>query len=215
MSQQCSQVTLCRKGWISCLPGMGNGVQLDWRGTSCRRRGSCATPRSQGFPAPGRALSTRPVSLTSPKPRPLGLVLAVGDADPGPGMGQDVCVPPRVSAVGCNQPCDGPTVARSPCPHLQPLHSMEHLPCMAEPSLLEHLQPAAQGKESQRAHSCGEGVLQLCQVQLSSPGLRAPQDKSVSLGTRRGFSGSSSLQRCGSRTCGLGSLWRQYCYSCS
>lgn len=72
------------------------------------------SPPSQGFPVLGRALSTRPVPLTSPVPRPLGLALAVGYADPGPGMGQDVCVPPGVSAVDCNQPCDSPSAARTP-----------------------------------------------------------------------------------------------------
>lgn len=88
MSQQFTQVTLCWKGRMSCLPAMGHGVQLDWRGTSLHERKQLP---SQGFPALGTAPSTRPVSQTSPKPRLLGLALAMGDADPGPGMGQDTC----------------------------------------------------------------------------------------------------------------------------
>lgn len=75
---------------------------------------------SQGFPVLGRALSTTPVPPTSPVPRPPGLVLAVGDADPDPGMGQDVCVPPRVSAVDCNQPLSVPLLPEPRNPHLQP-----------------------------------------------------------------------------------------------
>lgn len=119
------------------MSGTGHAVQLDWRGTPCRRAGGCAIPHSQGFPDLGRALATRPVSSQTPMPRPLGLVLAVGDA--GPGMG---CVPLGVSAV-CNQPCVSPAAARLP---LIPISShptargslgpsAEPLPCTAKPSL--------------------------------------------------------------------------------
>ena len=91
-----------------------------------------------------------------------------------PRMGQDTSTPHWVSSAGCNQPCDDPVAARHPfslpCPtgatisatphHCDPCApSTEPLLHTAIPSLLEHLQPVARGKEKQTAHSNREDFL--------------------------------------------------------
>lgn len=106
---------------------------------------------------------------------------------PGAGTGRGRCRPWPWDGAGrvcptqgfcCEQPCDSPTAARPPSPHLR------HPPAPLCPSWPgpPSWSISKQGEESQRAHSCEEGVSQLCQLQLARPGLGAPQDKSVAPG---------------------------------
>lgn len=179
------------------------------------RRGLCHPP------VLGRALSTRPVPPTSPMPRPLGLALAMGDADPGPGMGQDVCVSPRVSAVGCNQLCDSPTAAtppKFPSP-ATPQHGGPQAPvlspCPTWPSPPSWSTSNQQRRERRTGeHTAMRRVFYSC-ASSSSPGQDSGPPRTSPLGTQGWFLRSSSLQRCGSRTQWPPSLWRQRCYSCS
>lgn len=111
----------------------------------------------------------------------------MSDTDACPGMGQDT------SCCGCNQPCDDPIAAGSsfslPAPpspatlhHYGPhVPSNEPLPhTAATTSLLEHLQPAANGKENHTAHSYREDFLRPVPVPAQQARTQVPHIASPS-----------------------------------
>lgn len=165
MSQPCSPVSLCWKGKVSCLPAMG-AAGLE-RSLMQERRGLCHPPLTR-LPSPGQSPVYQASAPTSPMPRPWGWH-CLWRCRPWPwDVAGHVC-PTQGFCCGCNQPCDSPTAARTPRSPSPSTHSTAAP--RSQPSLLEHLQ---QQRRERRAHSYEEGVLQLCQVQLTRPGLRAP-----------------------------------------
>lgn len=183
MSQPCSPVSLCWKGKVSCLPAMG-AAGLE-RSLMQERRGLCHPPLTR-FPSPGQS----PVYQASAPHIPNA---TAPGADPGPGMGQDTCVPPRVSAVDVTSPVTVPLLPEPPNPHLHP-PTAQQPPGPSPPSWSISSSSAGKGE-----HTAMRRVFYSC-ARSSSPGQDSepPQDKSV-----------------GSGHSGVSPRKQLLCYSCS